>query len=53
VTPINRRKNISKALDMERFQNRNLTSTTATFWVMKMTRMPARIKIKINFSFIF
>ena len=51
--PIAKRKNIKRARDMETFQNRNLTSTTAAFWVMNMTMRLATIRININLRFIF
>ncbi len=50
--PIIKRKNISRARDMEMFQNRNLTSTTAAFWVMNMTARLMKIRINIILRFI-
>ncbi len=51
--PIIKRKNISRARDMETFQNRNLISTTAKFWVMNMTMRLTKMRININLRFIF
>jgi hypothetical protein len=51
--PIINRKNISRARDIETFQNRNLTSTTVTFWIMNIAARLTRIRTNINLRFIF
>ena len=51
--PIINRKNISSARDIETFQNRNLTSTTVTFWIMNIAARLTRIRTNINLRFIF
>jgi hypothetical protein len=38
---------------METFQNRNLTSTTVTFWIMNIAARPIRTRTNINLRFIF
>jgi hypothetical protein len=53
IIPIDKIRDINSALDIDSVQNKNVTSTDGTFWIMNNTAMTAMTMLSINLYFIF
>lgn len=52
MRPMEKIRNSSNALEIDIVQIKNLSSTTATFWTMNITAIPASIMPSISLTFI-
>ena len=48
IIPIDKIRNINRALDIDSVQNKNVSSTTVTFWIMNDTANPAKTMPSIS-----